>query len=78
MRVFGFASLLLAAGWRSTGLAQESDDLVIEVTFPVSCDRKTHNGDVLSVNYNGTFTNGTVFDSSAYHELHIAVLDSRG
>jgi FK506-binding protein 2 len=38
----------------------------IEITFPVACDRKTKSGDVLSVNYNGTFTNGELFDSSTY------------
>ena len=49
-----------------TVLAQNSDELQIEVTLSVACDRKTHKGDVISVNYNGTFTNGTEFDSSAY------------
>ncbi|KAE9372722.1 hypothetical protein N431DRAFT_466963 [Stipitochalara longipes BDJ] len=29
-----------------------------------ACDRATKNGDTLIVNYNGTFTNGTLFDSS--------------
>jgi hypothetical protein len=30
-----------------------------------ACERATKNGDVLLVNYNGTFTNGTLFDSSS-------------
>ena len=30
-----------------------------------TCERATKNGDVLIVNYNGTFTNGTLFDSSS-------------
>ncbi len=36
----------------------------INVTHSVPCDRKTRSGDVLSVNYNGTLLNGTLFDSS--------------
>lgn len=65
MRALGLAFLLPLAAGVVTVLAQASDDLEIEVTFSVVCDRKTHKGDTISVNYNGTFTNGTEFDSSA-------------
>jgi FK506-binding protein 2 len=32
--------------------------------YSVPCNRTTKNGDILTVNYNGTFTNGTLFDAS--------------
>ncbi|OIW27033.1 FKBP-type peptidyl-prolyl cis-trans isomerase [Coniochaeta ligniaria NRRL 30616] len=51
-----------------TVLGQDSD-LIIEVTVSVVCDRKTHKNDTISVNYRGTFLNGTEFDSSAYSKL---------
>lgn len=44
--------------------------LQINVTSPVECDRKSHKGDVISVNYRGTFTNGTEFDSSASYHVY--------
>ncbi len=41
-----------------------AQDIQINVTHAVYCQRKTKNGDVISVNYNGTLLNGTLFDSS--------------
>ena len=41
--------------------------LIIETTVPVAakdCTRKTHNDDVIHVNYRGTLTTGEEFDSS--------------
>ncbi|KAF2135041.1 FK506-binding protein-like protein 2 precursor [Dothidotthia symphoricarpi CBS 119687] len=38
--------------------------LAIDVTKPVECTRKSQNGDKLSMNYKGTLTDGTKFDSS--------------
>ena len=66
MRAPSLACVLSFVGFYATVLAQESDDLEIEVTLSVTCDRRTHKGDVISCNYNGTFTNGTQFDSSTY------------
>jgi len=66
MHAPSLACLLSLAGSYVTVLGQESGDLEIEVILSVTCDRKTHKGDVISCNYNGTFTNGTEFDSSAY------------
>lgn len=43
-----------------------AQDLKINVTKAVQCDRKTKIGDMIDVNYNGTLTNGTLFDSSRY------------
>jgi FKBP-type peptidyl-prolyl cis-trans isomerase len=45
----------------SLAVAQE---FKIEVTYSVACDRKSRNGDNIYVNYNGTLTNGSLFDSS--------------
>lgn len=63
-----FALVIALTGCVTTVLGQDSD-LIIEVTLSVACDRKTHKGDIISVGYNGTFTNGTEFDSSAYPRL---------
>ena len=42
-----------------------SDDLKIEVTLPVECERKTHKGDSIDVHYRGTLqSNGEKFDAS--------------
>ncbi|KAB5511494.1 hypothetical protein GE09DRAFT_981969 [Coniochaeta sp. 2T2.1] len=58
------STLLLALACCFTAAIAQDADLKIEVTLSVLCDRKTHSGDVVSVNYRGTFTNGTEFDSS--------------
>ncbi|KAE8450382.1 hypothetical protein EG329_006456 [Mollisiaceae sp. DMI_Dod_QoI] len=55
--------ILTFLGLATTGLVA-AQDLKIEVISSVPCTRKTKNGDILSVNYNGTLTNGTTFDSS--------------
>jgi FKBP-type peptidyl-prolyl cis-trans isomerase len=39
-------------------------ELGIAVTRPATCTRKTHAGDLISVNYRGTLTDGTPFDNS--------------
>ncbi|KAK1763297.1 hypothetical protein QBC33DRAFT_581082 [Phialemonium atrogriseum] len=41
-----------------------AENITVEVTYSVSCERKTKNEDIISVNYNGTLTDGTLFDSS--------------
>lgn len=42
-----------------------SDDLKIDVTLPVECERKTHKGDTINVHYRGTLqSNGEKFDAS--------------
>ncbi|XP_023691295.1 peptidyl-prolyl cis-trans isomerase FKBP10 [Paramormyrops kingsleyae] len=42
-----------------------SDDVVVdEQVLPVSCDRKSAVGDFIRYHYNGTFLDGTPFDSS--------------
>lgn len=42
-----------------------SDDLKIDVTLPVECERKTQKGDKIDVHYRGTLqSNGQKFDAS--------------
>ncbi|KAK4124235.1 hypothetical protein N657DRAFT_680259 [Parathielavia appendiculata] len=54
-------SLLASA---AVGVAA-SDDLKIDVTLPVECDRRTQRGDTINVHYKGTLqTNGEKFDAS--------------
>ncbi len=61
MRFLGFSLALLAsAAW--TVLAD--DELKIDVTHKVECERKTKEGDNIAVHYRGTLTDGTKFDSS--------------
>lgn len=46
-------------------LAADSSDLKIDVTHPVECERKSKNGDKISVHYRGTLQkNGEKFDAS--------------
>lgn len=42
-----------------------ADELKIDVTLPVECERKTQNGDKVSMHYKGTLENGNKFDASA-------------
>ena len=45
--------------------ALASDDLKIDVTLPVECERKTQKGDTVNVHYRGTLqSNGEKFDAS--------------
>ena len=42
-----------------------AQQLIVEVVYSVDCTRKTKDGDVISVDYTGTLTDGTEFDSSS-------------
>ena len=53
-------AVLVSAAW--TVLAD--DELKIDVTQKVECERKTKEGDNIAVHYKGTLTDGTKFDSS--------------
>ncbi len=45
--------------------ALASDDLKIDVTLPVECERKSQKGDSINVHYRGTLqSNGEKFDAS--------------
>ncbi|KAL2151519.1 hypothetical protein VTH82DRAFT_6617 [Thermothelomyces myriococcoides] len=58
-----FLSLALLASAAVGALA--SDELKIDVTRPVECERKTQKGDRISVHYRGTLqSNGQKFDAS--------------
>ncbi|MAD85410.1 MAG: hypothetical protein CL912_20815 [Deltaproteobacteria bacterium] len=46
------------------GYVVAQDGLTIEVIRSSECSLKTKSGDLISVNYNGTLTDGTLFDSS--------------
>ncbi|KAL2063825.1 hypothetical protein VTL71DRAFT_5630 [Oculimacula yallundae] len=60
---FLFASALALAGL-SFAVADGADGFIIQIGTSVPCSRKTKKGDKIAVNYNGTFTNYQVFDSS--------------
>jgi hypothetical protein len=50
-----------------------SDDLKIDVTLPVECDRKTQKGDTINVHYRGTLqSNGQKFDASQSRALPLS------
>lgn len=58
-----FLSLSLLASATVGVLAAE--ELGIDVTVPVECDRKTRKGDKINVHYRGTLqSNGQQFDAS--------------
>lgn len=48
------------------GFTAAQEGLTIEVIRSVYCSLKTKNGDLISVDYNGTLTDGTLFDSSTH------------
>jgi len=48
----------------SIAVAQKQN-LTIEVLYSAPCTRSSKSGDILTVNYNGTLTDGTLFDSSS-------------
>ena len=57
--VLSLAALATAA----VGLVA-ADGIKIDVIVAKECSRKSMKGDTISVNYNGTLTNGEEFDSS--------------
>lgn len=59
------ATLFLAAAF--AGLVA-ADELKIDVTHKVECERKTKKGDAVSMHYRGTLqADGSQFDASTYH-----------
>lgn len=60
-RVLVTLSLLASA---AVGVLASAEELKIDVTLPVECERKTQNGDKVSMHYKGTLENGNKFDAS--------------
>lgn len=60
MKIFVTLSLLASA---AVGVLA-ADELKIDVTLPVECERKTQSGDKVSMHYKGTLENGNKFDAS--------------
>jgi len=47
--------------------ALAADELKIDVTLPIECERKTQKGDTVNVHYRGTLqSNGQKFDASEF------------
>lgn len=66
------ALLLSALASCAIGLVAAAEDLKIEVTHPVECDRKSQKGDKLSMHYRGTLAKtGEKFDASAFYSIPI-------
>lgn len=62
MKSIAFLSVLASA---AVGLVA-ADDLKIDVTHSVQCERKTQKGDAVSMHYKGTLgDSGKKFDASA-------------
>merc|ERR1711991_3694 len=59
------ASAAVVDAKRKRKKKEAGTELVIDVTYlPEECDRKTRDGDNLSMHYTGTLLDGTKFDSS--------------
>ncbi len=65
MQILTFLSFGLAAV-----AVVSAQNLTIEIISAKDCYTKTKNGDTISVNYNGTLTDGTLFDSSMCGVIH--------
>lgn len=64
--------LTLLAGLVGIITPESENGLKIKMILPVECDRKSHHGDTVTVDYIGTFTNGTMFDSGKYPPTRVA------
>lgn len=64
MKAALFLSVLAST---AVGVVTAAEELKIDVTVPVNCERKTKNGDKVSMHYRGTLADGgKQFDASRF------------